>query len=533
MSGVLYINNSPNLTALYCNDNQLENNDIVINNSPNIQTIEAQNNLLGPDLDFSEMASMVSVNVSNNPALEGLDMRNGNNSAITSFDATNNPNLDAICVDDATWSSTATGWSVDATGVYNTCYIAIPSANFEQALIDLGIDSYDAAGNPGVPNGFIDMADTMGITYLDVNTKNIGNLTGINYFTDLEVLIAYGNHLTGIDVSNLSSLRRLNLRGNNLDSYYMTLPNPTDLRVLYVDGNTEFYGGNNFNDVIANQSLLEELTLANNNAQVLEITNFPNLKILDCSANPAIDELDFSNSPNINTIKAASCSLGGIINLSALSALIDVDLSYNTINALNVGSHAALNFLRCSENNLTTLDVSACPSLDLLRCGFNNLTTLDVSQNVNLTSLYCSNNQLENLYLKNGNNTNMLTAHFNASNNTATICIEVDDVAWSTTNWASSVDDTTSFSADCGTAAISELDETSFAVYPNPVKDVLTINTNNSVIISQIILYDVMGKQLIATTNTTLDISNLNKGVYFIRIMTSDKKVFTKKIIKQ
>jgi Leucine-rich repeat (LRR) protein len=533
MSGVLYIDNSPNLTGLYCNNNQLENDDIVINNSPNIQTFEAQDNLLGPNLDFSEMTSVVSIDVSNNPALEGIDMRNGNNTVITSFDATSNPSLSMICVDDAVWSATAPGWAVADVALYNTCYIAIPDANFEQALIDLGIDSYhDNPATPS-PNGFIDLMDPDGITYLNLYDENIGNLTGINNFLDLETLIVNDNNLTGLDVSALSHLETLNAKSNNLDSYYIHLPNSSSLKKLYLDNNQEFFGGNNLNDVIANQSLLEELTLALNNAQFLEITNFPNLTKLDCSRNPDIDELDFSNSPNIKTILASDCSLGGTISLNILTALQEVDFSYNDINTLNIGAHSSLSFLRCSSNNLTTLDVSACPSLDLLRCGLNDLTELDVSHNANLTSLYCSSNQLENLYLKNTNNSNMTAFHFDATNNLSTICIEVDDVAWSTTNWASSVDDVASFNTDCSTAAISEIDETAFTVYPNPVKNLLSITTNNTVRISQITLCDVLGKQLTTTTDETIDISNLNKGVYFIKIMTSDKKVFTKKIIKQ
>ena len=57
---------------------------------------------------------------------------------------------------------------------------AIPDANFEQALIDLG---YDVAPI----NGLIPTANISSVTNLDVSGKSISNLTGIEAFTNLTV----------------------------------------------------------------------------------------------------------------------------------------------------------------------------------------------------------------------------------------------------------------------------------------------------------------------------------------------------------
>jgi hypothetical protein len=77
-------------------------------------------------------------------------------------------------------------------------------------------------------------------------------------------------------------------------------------------------------------------------------------------------------------------------------------------------------------------------------------------------------------------------------------------------------------------------------VYPNPTNGQLTVNTGVTSHNTQIIIYDLMGKELI-TTNAqsnieTLDMSNLSKGIYLIKITvdTPDYSAQTiKKIIKE
>ena len=66
---------------------------------------------------------------------------------------------------------------------------AIPDSNFEQALIDLGIDS------DGIINEQVLTSDISSLTYLDVNNKNISDLTGIEDFVSLTDLICYSNNL--------------------------------------------------------------------------------------------------------------------------------------------------------------------------------------------------------------------------------------------------------------------------------------------------------------------------------------------------
>ncbi|WP_286966066.1 hypothetical protein [Flavobacterium sp. UBA4854] len=60
-------------------------------------------------------------------------------------------------------------------------YTSIPDSNFEQALIDLNIDS-------GAIDGQVLTANIINLKTLELRGKNILDLTGIEYFTNLESL---------------------------------------------------------------------------------------------------------------------------------------------------------------------------------------------------------------------------------------------------------------------------------------------------------------------------------------------------------
>jgi hypothetical protein len=99
----------------------------------------------------------------------------------------------------------------------------IPDANFEQALIDLG---YDA----GVPDGLVLINNIDTITVLDVGGLSIADLTGIEDFTALEVLLCRTNQLTSVDVSQNLTLINLQFYLNQLTT--IELSQNTALEVL-------------------------------------------------------------------------------------------------------------------------------------------------------------------------------------------------------------------------------------------------------------------------------------------------------------
>lgn len=267
---------------------------------------------------------------------------------------------------------------------------------------------------------------------------------------------------------------------------------------------------------------------------------------------------NFVPTANINTITNLDITgqfisdLTGIEDFTSLQALradtnqlstIDVSqnsflellwLDSNQLTTIDVSQNPLLQNFTFANNHLTTIDVTQNPNLIYLDIYSNQLTTLDVSQNPSLIELLCFNNQLTSLNLKNGNNTNLIA--FNATNNPNLTCIEVDDAAWSTTNWWTQIDGTSTFvnnQTECSTLSNLEYNLADYSVYPNPVKDQFTVSLQNN---STYILLSVNGKVLqkgnFNIGDNSLNISNLPSGMYFLQVEFT-QGISTKKIIKQ
>lgn len=71
------------------------------------------------------------------------------------------------------------------------------------------------------------------------------------------------------------------------------------------------------------------------------------------------------------------------------------------------------------------------------------------------------------------------------------------------------------------------------SVYPNPTQDIINIKLDKNVSKFKASLYNAAGQVLLTTENrSSIDISNLSKGVYFMKIEPENGKPVTKKIIK-
>ena len=77
--------------------------------------------------------------------------------------------------------------------------------------------------------------------------------------------------------------------------------------------------------------------------------------------------------------------------------------------------------------------------------------------------------------------------------------------------------------------ATSSASKVSFAVYPNPVQDVLKIKGLSAV--SKVKVFDLVGKKHIEVEDSKVEVRQLKAGVYLINIYSGDK-VYTKKFIK-
>lgn len=57
-------------------------------------------------------------------------------------------------------------------------------------------------------------------------------------------------------------------------------------------------------------------------------------------------------------------------------------------------------------------------------------------------------------------------------------------------------------------------------IYPNPIEDFVTVEMESPMKINSIHVSNALGELLIETNETELDLSQLTKGIYFIRVMT-------------
>ncbi|MVO08879.1 T9SS type A sorting domain-containing protein [Flavobacterium sp. TP390] len=163
----LNINQNVNLTHLSCSDNQITNLDITANtvleylicSSNQLTSLDCSNNPLLKGI-YCERNHLNSLNISQNTALEtfwcysnsltsldvsqntvlknfwcysnnlfNLNLANGNNNLLIYLNATDNPNLSCIQIDNG-FTIPSSDWEKDATASYNT-YCALSTDDFE------------------------------------------------------------------------------------------------------------------------------------------------------------------------------------------------------------------------------------------------------------------------------------------------------------------------------------------------------------------------------------------------------------------
>jgi Leucine-rich repeat (LRR) protein len=355
-----------------------------------ISSLDVSNSAIADLTGIQDFKALTNLNTSGN-LLTNLDL--SQNIALNTLNTSNNPALTCIKVSDV---AAANKWTTtkDATtnfGLDCRPYTIIPDLNFEKKLIAAGIDTDGE-------NGKVLTSSIAAITTLDVSASSISDLTGIEDFKALTILSAYNNKLTKLDVSKNTALTNLNFQKNQ----------------------------------IKNIDLSKNLVLRNLNVDSNELTS------LDLSKNTALTSVD----GDYNQLTS--------IDLSKNLVLSYLSITDNNLTAIDLSKNVNLNTLYISNNSLITLDVSKNLQLSNLYCYSNQLTTLDLSKNVNLREFLADYNNLVNVNIKNGKNTLLQGSNggIRLKNNPDLTCIQVDDVAYSNTNWKDKKDATAIYSSD-------------------------------------------------------------------------------------
>ena len=120
--------------------------------------------------------------------------------------------------------------------------------------------------------------------------------------------------------------------------------------------------------------------------------------------------------------------------------------------------------------------------------------------------------------------------------NVNSLCLKSNDTLLVGGDFTTYKDDNSSaylIGLSLGTVLSSESFETTtkLTVYPNPVNDVLNLQINNIASIKNVKIFDLQGKLLLQSTNETINVSELSKGIYIIKVSTENGET-TKKFIK-
>lgn len=324
----------------------------------------------------------------------------------------------------------------------------------------------------------IQLEEALSVQYLDLSNANIQSLSGIEQFINLRELNCENNQISELPLTTLGYLKRLNCNNNQISS---------------LDFDT---------------SLLQELRCANNQISFVNI--------------------------GLNTL--------------------ELDVSYNQIEQLNLPTSGYYAYLNISGNLFTEIQIQQL-RLDNFYCEDTKLTALDLSQtlqlgetisirnNPNLQSVNLKNNRFDFCDLMGGGCHFYLALSGNPLLNN--ICLDtfehegvsgLNELDFFQTQYNLS---NVNFNQNCE-APSPELTITDMTKiinwYPNPVQNILNIETQNSAKMQQVAVYNLLGQKIISQnlnseSTVYVDMSHLQPGTYMLEIISNTAKTTTK-IIK-
>jgi Leucine-rich repeat (LRR) protein len=375
-------------------------------------------------------------------------------------------------------------------------YTLIPSITFEKKLITLGYDD--------VEDGKVLTSKIDKVTVLYMANDYAQDLTGIQDFVSLTYLDCRSNSLSSLDLSKNTALVTLKCDRNRLTS--LDISKNINLQTLDCNENKIT------NLDTSNNPLLDEVICYGNDLTKIDVSTNLMLKFFNCSYNELTD-----------------------IDVTKNIFLEKLGIGSNKLTSIDISKNNLLDFLDISNNKFDNIDITNNLSLVTFGCALNNLTSLDFSKHLNLKILDCSSNQLSNLNLKNGNNSSFEVQYSNFRSNSNLTCIQVDDVAYSNTNWLNLKDNTATYNSICPGLGIEESDLAKISVYPNPTNKILHID---NIYLEKASVYDGLGRIVktelfnINTNKNVIDLSNLSKGIYNLSLLSNNKMIDRKIIIE-
>lgn len=200
--------------------------------------------------------------------------------------------------------------------------IDFPDANFKNKLLSAqsgnGI-AYLCNGSSFTldvnGDGEIEVSEALMACNLAISDSNISDLTGLEYFINLDNLQCNNNAVTELDLTPLVNMVGINLNNNQLTS-------------LNVSGLTQVFN----------------MGLTNNQLTTLDVSGMSSLYVLSLENNQ-ITSLDFDGSTNLHNLRVQN-NLLTLLDVTSLNELTSLNVNSNNLTTLYVknGADEILNF---------------------------------------------------------------------------------------------------------------------------------------------------------------------------------------------
>ena len=294
------LSDNVNLTKVHCGNFESTNADLSRNTFFGMD-LSMNVNLVDFDSSNSEMYSLrlnlhpnlTSVNCKNG-LLNNLNIKNGNNSQLTFLDATNNPNLTCVKVDDVNYANSEPQWVIDSSASFSffcdgNDILSFPDANFKNTLLN---ENCVYLGGSQIPNSPADFNNDGQIDYSEASAINKITISTPEGIESLE------------GIENFPVLQSVNIRFNPVNNVGS---NPY-LRVLWVFDHPDIITID-----VSQFPELRELYCYNNNISILDLSENQFLYRLNCTNNQLValyekngkeqsGNYEFSENPNLEYI---------------------------------------------------------------------------------------------------------------------------------------------------------------------------------------------------------------------------------------
>lgn len=414
--------------------------------------------------------------------------------------------------------------------------INFPDENFlEYLLLYTNIDANN--------DGEIQVSEAEGYTGSLTITQKISNVTGIEYFKNLSSLAFSKSPVTSINISNNKQLTQLFVDGSQLSS--LDLSNNSKLTNMDIKNNSVLA-----QLILGQHPQLQYASLMFNNISSINVSQCPMLTNLYLAVNN-LSSIDVTNNPRLAELNLGSNHLTSI-DLSKNSRLTYLHLGLNKLQQLNVSNNTLLDTFMIQGNPMTSIDISKLKFLRSFVMDSTGITAIDLTPHTMLQFFYASYSQLtevdgsennaliyvnavENqkmkfINVKNGNNRNAIG--FFAINSPNLKCIQVDDVAYSSSQQLWQKDVTAIYATDCSSIMTTNesRNEAKISVYPNPTSDYVYLQNE----VKEVSIFNMAGQMVASYRKTKMvDISHLPIGNYVFKITDSEGVVSSQKIIKK